>query len=286
MNISTDKKNSRVSKLPAAFCLLVGISLVGLPEAYSADLTPSQVMEAAADVRKLEGSESVMTLTIVDEKGNKRIREIAMAAKMVDNNKTEKRLYRFLSPADVKGTGILAFDHENKNDEMWIFLPALRKTRSIASSEKSKNFMGSEFSYADMNTPILSNYKLAFKNAEKINGVDCYTIEVLPINDKVGSEEGYSKKIVWIGKTDFVIRQSHFYDSNGVLFKELTAKKVEEIKTKDGKSIGKGKPRYRAKYMEMTNKLNNRKSVFETTKIEYSPEITDDYFSTQYLERP
>jgi outer membrane lipoprotein-sorting protein len=257
--------------------IIVGL-LLGTFTAQAADPTPIQIMQNASDVRKLDGSESVMSLTIIDEKGEKRTREIAMAAKTYDNGQTEKRVYRFLSPADVKGTGVLAFDYDSKDDDMWIFLPALRKTRRIVSGEKSKSFMGSEFSNADMNTPILDNYKLTLKGVEKVDGADCYSIEVLPKDKKVGSEEGYSKKIVWVAKADFTIRKSDFFDADGKLLKELIVKNV--------KVVDKAKNRYRGMYMEMTNKQNNRRSVFETTKIENSPNISDDHFTTQYLERP
>jgi outer membrane lipoprotein-sorting protein len=246
--------------------------------ASAGSLTPKQIMQKVSEARKLEGSESVMSLTIYSKGGDKRVRDIAMVSKVYDGGKTEKRLYRFLSPADVKGTGILMFDYETKNDDTWIFLPALRKTRRIVSSEKGKAFMGSEFSYADMNTPILDNYKLKILKEEKVGGVDCYLIEVLPANSKVADEEGYSKKHVWVGKSDFMIRKSVFWDLDGEVLKELTAKKIEMVDKK--------KKRYRAKYMEMVNKQNGRKSVFETKKIESAPNAKDEYFTTQYLERP
>lgn len=269
----TNQKKKRWMSASAALCLLVASS-----SAWAGDPSPRQIMENASNVRKLDGSESVMSLTIINERGQKRVREIAMVTKTFDNGKTEKRLYRFLSPANVKGTGILAFDYETKDDDMWIFLPALRKTRRIVSSEKSKNFMGSEFSYADMNTPVLDDYKLKTIKQEKIGGADCYVVEVLPKNDKVADEEGYSKKIVWVAKADFTIRKSVYYDLDGDLFKELTAKNI--------KLLDPAKKRSRPMYMEMVNKQNNRRSIFKTTKIENSPGVKDEYFTTQYLERP
>jgi hypothetical protein len=269
----TNKKISRLASISVALCLIFGSSPTPAGEP-----SPRQIMENASNVRKLDGSESVMSLTIINERGQKRVRKIAMATKTFDNGKTEKRLYRFLAPADVKGTGILAFDYETKDDDMWIFLPALRKTRRIVSSEKSKNFMGSEFSYADMNTPVLDDYNLKTIKQEKVGGAECYVVEVLPRNDKIADEEGYSKKIVWAAKNDFTIRKSVYYDLDGNLLKELTAKDI--------KLLDPAKKRSRPMYMEMVNKQNNRKSIFVTTKIENSPNVKDEYFTAQYLERP
>ena len=246
--------------------------------AMAGDPTPTQIMTKASEARKLDGAESVMSLTIISKGGDKRVREIAMVSKIYDGGNTEKKLFRFLGPADVKGTGILTYDHEKKDDDMWIYLPALRKTRRIVSSDKGKNFMGSEFTYADMNTPILSNYNMKVVKSEKVNGADCFVIEMLPKNDKVKDEEGYSKKHVWIGKSDYMLRKSVFWDLDGELLKELNVKSVKLVDSK--------KKRYRAMHMEMVNKQNGRKSIFATKKIENAPNAKDEYFSTSYLERP
>jgi hypothetical protein len=241
-------------------------------------LSAKEIMEKASTARKLDGSESVMTLTIYNKEGEKRVRQVAMVSKIFDGGATEKRVYRFLSPPDVKGTGVLAFDYENKDDDMWIFLPALRKTRRIVSSEKSKSFIGSEFSYVDMNTPVLDNYKLKILKEEKVNGKDCFVVETLPKNDDIADYEGYSKKIIWVSKDEFMVQKAVYYDLDGQLLKELVSKDIKLIDDK--------KKRYRSMHMEMTNKQNGRRSVFQTDKIEFTPNTKDSYFTTEYLERP
>ncbi|MBN2343490.1 MAG: outer membrane lipoprotein-sorting protein [Deltaproteobacteria bacterium] len=226
----------------------------------------------------MDGSEAVMKLIIQNGKGEKRERKIAMVTKLFDNGKTEKRVYRFLSPADVKGTGVLAFDYENKGDDMWIYLPALRKTRRIVTSERSKAFMGSEFSYADMNTPTLTDYTFRTLKEEAVDGVSCWLIEVKPKNEDVAEDEGYSKKKIWIAKEEYTIRKALYFDLEGELLKELKSKNIE--------CLDELKKRYRSKYMEMTNKQNGRKSIFKIEKIENIPNTKDLYFTTEYLERP
>ncbi|MBN2718139.1 MAG: outer membrane lipoprotein-sorting protein [Deltaproteobacteria bacterium] len=226
----------------------------------------------------MDGSEAVMNLTIKNSKGEKRERKIAMVTKLFDGGKTEKRVYRFLEPADVKGTGVLSFDYESKSDDMWIYLPALRKTRRIVTSEKAKSFMGSEFSYADMNTPTLSDYTFRTLKEEQVDGVGCWKIEALPKNDGVADDEGYSKKYVWIAKNEFTIRKAEYFDLDGALLKVLISKDVVVVDQAKG--------RYRSKYMEMTNKQNGRQSIFKIEKIENVPNTSDSYFTTGYLERP
>lgn len=259
---------------------LVVLAALLLPSgAFAGNLTAEQIMEKASESRKLDGSKAKISLTLYDASGKAgEPRVIKMVTKMYDGGKTEKKFFRFTAPADIKGTGILTYDYEKKDDDMWLFLPALRKTRRIMGSKKSGSFMGSEFSYADMNTPVLSNYNLKILKEEKEGGVDCWVIEVLPKNKDVADEEGYSKKIFWIGKPDYMVRKTDFYDLDGKLLKVLTTKGV--------KLVDKAKKRYRLMEMVVVNKQNKRKSVFKTESIENAPDVKDEYFTTAFLERP
>ncbi len=242
------------------------------------EFTAKQIIDRSNEVRKVAGVESVATLTIVDSKGRERVRKTAQITKLYDNGDTEKKLVRFLSPADVKGTGLLTFDYADKDDDMWLFMPALRKTRRIISSEKAKNFMGSEFSYADMTPPALDDFNYKKLGEQEIEGTLCWEIEMVPVDDDIADENGFSKKISYIAKKDFVVRKSVYYDMDGELHKELAIKEVKELDPENHK--------YRPMHMIMVNKQNGRKSIMKVDKIQFNPNVKDDYFTTRYLERP
>jgi len=97
------------------------------------NLTARQIIEKSNNSTKLIGYESISTLKIINKKGVERIRKNSMASKTYDNGNTEKRIVKFQSPAELKGTGILIFDYKDKNDNMWIYMPELSKTRRIIS---------------------------------------------------------------------------------------------------------------------------------------------------------
>ena len=242
------------------------------------ELTARQIVDKSNEVRKVAGLESIATLTIVDGKGRQRVRKTAQVTRLYDNGNTEKKLVRFLSPADVKGTGLLTFDYEDKDDDIWLFMPALRKTRRIISSEKAKNFMGSEFSYADMTPPTLDDFNYKKLGEQEVEGANCWEIELTPVDDEVADENGFSKKIAYIAKKDFVIRKAVYYDLDGELHKELAIKEVKELDPENHK--------YRPMHMIMVNKQNGRESIMKVDQIKFSPDVKDEYFTTRYLERP
>jgi hypothetical protein len=256
---------------------LCGSGLLAVSAARAGEPSGRDIMEKVTTTRKLDGSESTIKMSIYDDKGQVREREIASATKLFDGGKTEKRVFRFLSPADVQGTGILIFDYESKPDDMWIFLPALRKTRRILSSQGAQSFMGSEFSYADLNIPALDDFTYDVGKDEACDGETCYVVDVLPKSKETAANDGYSKKTYWVSKTKFVVMRGLFYAADGKLLKELLTRDVKLLDPKN--------KRYRTLRMEMINKQNGRRSVVESTKMGFSPNTKDDYFTTTYIER-
>lgn len=263
-----------------AAALAVSIAaLTALVPSTEAQAGPSarEIMDKAALSRKLDGSEAVVKMSIIDPKGQTRERKITLATKLFDGGKTEKRIYKFLAPADVKGTGVLVFDYESNADDVWIYLPAMRKTRRVVSSQRSQSFMGSEFSYGDLNIPPLDDYNYTLVKEEAVAGEPCWVIDVLPKKEETAKSEGYSKKTYWVSKKEYALRKGLFYDGKGQLLKEL---KSDNIKLLDPKNN-----RYRPMRMEMTNKQNGRRSVFDSEKVTFAPETKDEYFTPGYLER-
>ncbi len=236
-----------------------------------------EIMEKTREVAQIRGLEAVSTLRIYDAKGRERIRQTSMASREFDNGATEKRIIRFLSPAEVKGTGMLIFDYSDRNDDMWIYMPALRKTRRIVSTEKSKSFMGSEFSNADMSAPRLDDFNYTVRGSERIDGAECWIVEAVPVSEEIMDEVGYDRRLIWVGKEDYVMRRADYYNQDDVLFKHLTATDVKPIDPSGKK--------FMAMHMEMLNRENGRRSVMTMDKIQYNPNIKEDYFTLSYLEK-
>lgn len=257
--------------------LIASLVIVSFKSLIAEEPPARDIVDQSYEASKVPGTEAVSTMTIIDSKGRKRIRKVAQATKLYDNGDTEKKVIRFLSPADVKGTGLLTYDYEKKDDDMWLYMPALRKTRRIISSEKAKSFMGSEFSYADVAPPALDDFTYKKLGEEKVKDVLCWKIEIVPKDDDIADENGFSKKISFIGKKDFVTRKAIYYDIDGELHKEMNINKIKEVDPENKK--------FRAVDLIMVNKQNGRKSTLLIEKLEVNPDIKDEFFTIRYLEK-
>lgn len=162
-----------------------------------------------------QDSKSKMTMTLINAKGQTKIRHIE--SKTLELEGGDKSLMEFLSPADVKGTKFLNYEHAKKDDDQWLYLPALKRVKRISSKNKSGSFMGSEFSYEDISSFNIEKYDYKSEEAkeEQLNGKDIYKVERYP-NYKYS---GYTKQVSYIDKKSFLTLQVDYYDRKKSLLK-------------------------------------------------------------------
>jgi len=168
----------------------------------------------------------------------------------------------------------LVFDYENKDDDMWIYMPALRKTRRIVSNEKGKNFMGSEFTNADMSKPNTDEFTYKMVGEETIDGKPCWIIESSCKTETQEDQYGFSKRLTYIDKINNLAYKIDYYDLSGELLR------VENIKDYKKQSNGS----YFAYYMEMKNVQNNRRSVMTIDKFQLGSNLSEAQFTPAMIE--
>jgi hypothetical protein len=231
-----------------------------------------EIMSRSRDLTLTGSMSANIHMSITEKKGTSRYRTIEMTSKEYPDGQ-EKRFIKFLEPADVRGTAMLIIDNKNIADEMWIYLPALKKTRRIVSSEKGRSFMSSEFSNADMSSPTLADFK--YRHLELSGSNNQWIIESIPINEDKVDEYGYTRKISCISIDRCQVLKMEFYNFDDELYKVIEIKSVYPLQ--DGKFI--------IKNMEANNLLTGRKSTIEMTKIVSGSQVDDTVFSLQNLER-
>lgn len=230
-----------------------------------------EISEKASESIKLESMEMVSRLNIINANGDERTRTISIASrKFGDESKT---IMKFIEPADVRGTSLLVFDYENKNDDMWIYMPALRKVRRIVSSDRGKNFMGSEFTNADMSKPNLDDFNYKILGEETMDGKLCWKIESRCKTEDLEDEYGFSMQITYIGKENYLAYQIEYYDLDGEL---LRVQSISDYRKQDNGG-------YFAFHMDMKNVQTNRRSVLQVDKFQLGSQLPESRFSPNAL---
>jgi len=232
-----------------------------------------EISKKASDAINLDAMEMVSTLKIISASGEERVRTLSTATRKFGNE--SKMMMKFMEPADVRGTTLLVFDYENKDDDMWIYMPALRKTRRIVSSDKGKNFMGSEFTNADMSKPNIDEFNYKLIGDETVDGKQCWKIESTCKTEAQEEQYGFSKRITYIEKENFLAYKIEYYDLSGELLR------VESISNYKKQSNGS----YFAFNMEMKNVQNKRRSVMTIDKFQLGSNLTEAQFTPAMIEK-
>ncbi|PCJ50596.1 MAG: outer membrane lipoprotein-sorting protein [Gammaproteobacteria bacterium] len=167
-------------------------------------------------------SSAKMRMILTNRHGESSSRELRVRAMEVEND-GDKSMTIFDTPADVKGTALLTFSHKRKNDDQWLYLPALAKIKRMSSSNKSGPFMGSEFAFEDLGSQEVEKYTWSFLGEEELDGVATYRVQRVPLDKK----SGYTKQIVWIHKTEYYAIKIDFYDRKKSLLKTLNNSKFQ-----------------------------------------------------------
>ncbi len=195
--------------------------------------TGLEIMQKVLDRDDGDNIITNMQMQLIDKEGHKRIRDMRTYSK--DKGKDELKLIFFLSPSDVKNTAFLTYDYadDEKDDDQWLYLPALNKTKRIPASDKDSSFMGSDFTYSDMTDPILSDYTYKILKESivkrKSGNEKVWIIERIPKNEDVIDETGYIKSIAYIRQDNYMLTRAIHYLKKAGRIKYMDVKKVEKI---------------------------------------------------------
>lgn len=171
-----------------------------------------------------ENSVSEMTMILRSASNKESLRKMNISTLEVAND-GDKGLTVFEQPADVRGTRFLNHSHTVGADDQWLFLPALKRVKRIASRNKSGPFMGSEFAYEDMSSFELEKYQFNYLRDEACaETLTCYVVEQIP-TDK---NSGYTRQIVWVDQAEYRVVKTEFYDRKNSLLKTLTNTDFEQ----------------------------------------------------------
>ena len=256
--------------------LLVATLMLAGP-ALGEELTARQIMERVDARDDGDYSTQEMEMILIDKRGNQRVRKLRSFGR--DVGEDEQSIMFFMSPADVKDTGFLTYDYDDpeRDDDQWLYLPALSRTKRIASSDKSGSFMGSDFSYADMSDRPIEDYEYDLMTDGEVDGHPVWQIQGIPITEREQEETGYTKQISFVRKDNYVVVRSVAWVKKGKRLKYFDVKKLEQI---DGIWV--------PTEMHMTTrkgKVTIHKTVLHSRNVRFGQDLPEDLFSLRQLEK-
>jgi|Deesub1362A_J573_1020465.scaffolds.fasta_scaffold00007_305 outer membrane lipoprotein-sorting protein len=223
-------------------------------------LTGNEILKKVEDTYNApEDRVSEVKMILVESDGSQKEREMKFWMKG-----KHKKLFVFRAPADVKGVGFLVLS----DNELYLYLPAFKKIRRIASHVKNEPFMGTDFSYNDFaKSEFTKNYnaKILEENENQ------YVLELLP---KPESDVNYSKLIMFVNKKVFLPDSIKFFDKGGNFFKIMRNRKFNQIKSYW--VIGE---------VEMENVKDKHKTIMQTIKEDVDVGLSDKIFTKRNLKR-
>lgn len=266
-----------VSKNIVRITLYTLLLIPALAATVLAGPDPRWIMEQV-DARDDGDNMTVDSLMILIDKNNKeRKREMKIFSK--DKGKDTLKINFFLAPADVKDTGFLTYDYYSgeKDDDQWLYLPDLRKTKRIATSDKSSAFMGSDFSYADMTRRVVDEWNYKLLKEDEVGGHEVWLVEALPVSKEVEDRYGFKKSILYVRQDIFMEVRAIHVMQKGKKVKYMEVKKLEQI---DGIWVA------TERWMKTTK---NKKTLHRTkmlwNNVRFNQDLDESFFSVRQIEK-
>lgn len=233
-------------------------------------ITGKEVAELVKNRPDGKDRRAVLTFTLINKRNRKRKRKVLSIQK--DEGDDTKAVMCFLSPGDVKNTIFLQYDYDNpkKEDDKWLYLPALRRVKRISGSKKSEYFMGTDFTYDDLGDRSVEEDEHRLVGSEVIDGHDCWIKEAVS-KDK---DYMYSKVVSWIRKDIHVPLKVDFYDRHKKLLKTMVN---EKIKQTDGF--------WTVWKMKMENFHLKHKTFVTYSEFKYNQGVKDSIFSVSNIKK-
>ena len=257
----------------------VGAGALPAPEAGAQTPSAEEIATRNFAVGKVADAMTTATFRLISPGGQERIRKTQGRSKLKAGSLDNRSLVRFLSPADVRGTVTLTIENSEPGheDDIWIYLPALKKVRRLVSSNKKDSFVGTDFSYGDVIGYRVADWTHRILREEKADGFDCWVVESLPRSAQVREDSGYSRRTAWIRKDNFAAVRAESYDLAGALLKVITLRDHRNVDPKNGKWV--------AMRAEAHNVQENRRTVIEFDRYDVNQGVSEDSFTARALER-
>jgi outer membrane lipoprotein-sorting protein len=255
---------------------LLAVSLVGSGTASLAqERLSAEAIVARADLVSHYAGDDMkarVLMRLINKQGKERIREMTMLRLDREEGGEQKYFLYFHQPGDVRDMTFMVWKHPQRDDERWLFIPAIKLVRRIAANDKRSSFVGSDFTYEDISGREVEEDTHTLLREEKLNAKPVFVIRSVPKEEK---SVDFSYRLTWIDKENFVLWREEYYDKRDELYKVFTADEVKQVQGL-----------WTAIKRTMKNVQNAHRTETTFLKLEYNVGLKDSLFSERYLRNP
>ena len=258
--------------LSRRYFLIMALGLCAPLAASRADTTaPSDIVRKMLDTDAwgLGEAEVRARAIIKDERGSQRELVFSARSRRYAPPLT-KSLVRFSAPADLAGVGFLQIQKADDDDDRHLFLPELGKARRIAGNTRGSAFMGTDFTYADLDRRDLREGTAVLKGQEDLGKFPCFRLEITPKR----TDLPYARLEIWVRSDNFVPLKTLMYNRAGVLLKTLVTLELRRIEG-----------RWFLTRSRMTDHSAEHTTELLLNSIQPKSDIPDDEFTVRSLEK-
>jgi outer membrane lipoprotein-sorting protein len=211
-----------------------------------------------------------VTMRLINAQGQERKREMIMLRKNTGEAGEQRYYIYFRAPSDIKGTTFMVWKYLQKEDDRWIFIPAIKLVRRIAADDKRSSFVGSDFTHEDVSGRSLDDETYTLLRTEEIAGRTVYVIESKP---KV--QANYTRRLSWIDQQHWLPLKEEYFDARDQKVRGFTADQIEQV---DG--------HWTVTARTMKNLQTGHRTQTRFDDIKYDVGLKQNLFSERYLRNP
>ncbi|MFP4058274.1 MAG: outer membrane lipoprotein-sorting protein [Candidatus Brocadiia bacterium] len=238
-----------------------------LAAASAGELTGRQVMEKVRSHNNPHDELTELEMRLVDDAGRSRTRKLRIEYLRTDEG-LDRTLIRFSYPRRMKGTGLLTHEQKGRNDDQWLYLPSLRRTRRIAADAKTERFVQSDFTYEDLQPEDLEDNAYKLLRSETVDGRPCHVVEAVP-----RSPGGYSRREIAVDAERWLPLRILYFDEGG---RHVKTEHATEVRQHEGRF-------WRPDRVEMADLEREHTTVFLIQRRVIDGGIDPQHFTLRFL---
>jgi len=255
----------------SAFVLVLVLGLYPMVSA-AAEPDADAVVRKSLQALYYGGGDMVaqVTMSLIDSAGKARVRSLSMLRKNATEGGEQRYFIYFHSPPDVMDMTFLVHKFPDKDDDRWMFIPAVRMVKRVAASDKRSSFVGSDFTYDDVSGRDAVDEKSTLVRSEVLNGRPCFVLESVP-----RERSSYAKRVSWIDKERFLPLKEQFISEKGETIRTFSADEVQQISGV-----------WTISKRTMVDNRSSRRTEVVFRDVRYNVGLSDDVFTETALRSP